>query len=78
MRRAPRRGDVYWVVLDPTTATGIKKTRPSIIVPNDSCNAYVRPRRRASAHQQRVLAFELIESLRRDLALADSLEQMIA
>jgi mRNA interferase MazF len=40
MRRAPRRGDVYWVALDPTMGTEIKKTRPAIIVSNDSCNAY--------------------------------------
>ena len=40
MRCAPRRGDVYWVALDPTMGTEIKKTRPAIIVSNDSCNAY--------------------------------------
>ncbi len=40
MKRAPRRGDIYWVALDPTMGTEIKKTRPAIIVSNDSCNAY--------------------------------------
>ena len=28
--RAPRRGDVYWVALDPTVGTEIKKTRPAV------------------------------------------------
>ena len=36
----PKRGDVYWVVLDPTIGSEIKKTRPAIIVSNDSCNAF--------------------------------------
>lgn len=31
-----RRGDVYWVNLDPTVGTEIKKTRPALVVsPND-------------------------------------------
>lgn len=36
----PRRGDVYWVVLDPTIGSEIKKTRPAVVVSNDSCNAF--------------------------------------
>ena len=40
MRRAPRRGDVYWVNLDPVVGTEIRKTRPAVIVSNDSCNRY--------------------------------------
>jgi mRNA interferase MazF len=36
----PKRGDVYWVVLDPTVASEIKKTRPAVIVSNDSCNSF--------------------------------------
>jgi mRNA interferase MazF len=40
VRAQPRRGDVYWVVLDPTVGTEIRKTRPAVIVSNDSCNAY--------------------------------------
>jgi mRNA interferase MazF len=39
-RVAPRRGDVFWVILDPTVGTEIKKTRPAVIVSNDSCNAH--------------------------------------
>jgi mRNA interferase MazF len=40
MRRAPRRGEVYGVALDPSMGRKIKKTRPAIIVSNDSCNTY--------------------------------------
>jgi mRNA interferase MazF len=38
--RAPRRGDVYWVNLDPVIGTEIRKTRPAVVVSNDSCNRY--------------------------------------
>ena len=40
MSRAPRRGDVYWVNLDPVVGTEIRKTRPAVVVSNDSCNRY--------------------------------------
>ena len=40
MSRTPRRGDVYWVNLDPVVGTEIRKTRPAVIVSNDSCNRY--------------------------------------
>lgn len=40
MSRLPRRGDVYWVNLDPVFGTEIRKTRPAVIVSNDSCNRY--------------------------------------
>jgi len=36
----PRRGDVMWVKLDPTLGTEIRKTRPAVVVSNDSCNRY--------------------------------------
>lgn len=39
-RVAPRRGDVFWVALDPALGTDIKKTRPAVVVSNDSCNRY--------------------------------------
>lgn len=42
MRPAPRRGDLYWVALDPTLGTEIRKTRPAVIVSNDSCNTFGR------------------------------------
>jgi len=38
--RAPLRGEVYWVALDPVIGTEIRKTRPAVIVSNDSCNRY--------------------------------------
>jgi mRNA interferase MazF len=34
------RGDIYWVNLDPTVGTEIKKTRPAIVVSNDACNKH--------------------------------------
>jgi len=42
MKARPRRGDIYWVALDPTLGTEIRKTRPAVIVSNDSCNTYGR------------------------------------
>ena len=36
----PRRGDVYWVALDPTLGTEIRKTRPAVVVSNDSANSF--------------------------------------
>jgi mRNA interferase MazF len=31
---------VYWVNLDPVVGTEIRKTRPAVIVSNDSCNRH--------------------------------------
>ncbi len=36
----PRRGDVYWVDLDPTVGTEIAKTRPCVVISNDTGNEY--------------------------------------
>jgi mRNA interferase MazF len=36
----PRRGDVHWVALDPTMGTEIRKTRPAVVISNDSCNTF--------------------------------------
>ena len=33
-----RRGEIYWVKLDPTVGTETKKTRPAIVISNDSQN----------------------------------------
>ncbi|NOU21560.1 MAG: type II toxin-antitoxin system PemK/MazF family toxin [Methyloglobulus sp.] len=33
-----RRGEVYWVNLDPTVGTEIKKTRPALVVSPDDLN----------------------------------------
>ena len=40
MTAKPRRGDVYWVALNPAKGTEIRKTRPAVVVSNDSCNAF--------------------------------------
>jgi mRNA interferase MazF len=40
MKRTPRRGDVYWVALDPVLGSEIRKTRPAVVVSNNSCNAF--------------------------------------
>lgn len=39
-RAAPRRGDIFWVRLDPTVGSEIQKTRPAVIVSNDACNTH--------------------------------------
>lgn len=36
----PRRGEVYWVQLDPTIGLEIAKTRPAVIISNDVGNQY--------------------------------------
>lgn len=38
MKRYPTRGEIYWVNLDPTVGSEIKKTRPCIIISNDAGN----------------------------------------
>ena len=38
--KVPRRGEVWWVALDPAVGTEIRKTRPAVVVSNDSCNRY--------------------------------------
>lgn len=37
--RSIRRGEVYWVTLDPTIKTEIQKTRPALVVSTDDMNA---------------------------------------
>jgi mRNA interferase MazF len=39
-RRFPRRGELYWVGLDPTIGSEIAKTRPCLVVSNDVGNQY--------------------------------------
>ena len=36
----PRRGDLYWVSLDPTIGSEIAKTRPAVIISNNVGNQY--------------------------------------
>jgi mRNA interferase MazF len=40
VRRPPRRGEIYWVALDPGRGTEIRKTRPAVVISNNSCNRY--------------------------------------
>jgi mRNA interferase MazF len=40
VKAGPRRGDIYFVALDPTVGTEIRKTRPAVVVSNDSCNTH--------------------------------------
>jgi len=34
----PKRGEIYWIQLDPTVGTEIQKTRPCLILSNNSQN----------------------------------------
>ncbi len=34
----PRRGEVWWIALDPSLGGEIRKTRPAIVVSNDAAN----------------------------------------
>lgn len=34
-----KRGEVYWVILDPTVGSEIRKTRPALVVSPDDMNA---------------------------------------
>ena len=38
MTEYPKRGSIYWIQLDPTIGTEIRKTRPCLIVSNNSQN----------------------------------------
>jgi mRNA interferase MazF len=37
--RKPKRGNVFWVNLDPSIGTKVKKTRPAVILSNDAQNS---------------------------------------
>lgn len=36
----PQRGEIYWVNLDPTVGSEISKTRPALIISNNTGNQY--------------------------------------
>ena len=38
MNEYPKRGDVYWISLDPTVGSETKKIRPCVIISNDAQN----------------------------------------
>ena len=59
----PRRGDIYWVALDPTVGTEIAKTRPAAVISNDIGNRYsdrviVAPI--TPQHTDRIYPFEVV------------------
>jgi mRNA interferase MazF len=59
----PRRGEVYWVALDPVVGSEIAKTRPAVITSNDIGNQYadrviVAPV--SSGNTRRVYPFEVL------------------
>ena len=37
----PRRGEVWWVAFDPSLGGEIRKTRPALVVSNDSANRHL-------------------------------------
>jgi len=37
----PKRGEVWWVCFDPSIGTEMKKTRPAIVMSNDSANEFL-------------------------------------
>lgn len=37
----PKRGEVWWVSFDPSIGTEVKKTRPAIVMSNDSANEFL-------------------------------------
>ncbi len=58
----PKRGELYWVNLDPTVGSEIAKTRPALIISNNIGNEHadrviVAPV--SSGHIQRVYPFEV-------------------
>ncbi len=59
----PRRGEIYWVSLDPTIGSEISKTRPALIISNDVGNQHadrviVAPI--SSGNTNRVYPFEVL------------------
>jgi mRNA interferase MazF len=40
VKRPPRRGEIWWVALDPALGSEIRKTRPAVVISNDSCNRF--------------------------------------
>lgn len=41
MNIIPKRGEIFWVNLEPTVGTEINKIRPCLIISNDSSNEYL-------------------------------------
>ena len=41
MSRHPKRGEIWWIVFDPSVGGEIQKTRPAVIVSNDASNKHL-------------------------------------
>lgn len=39
--KSPKRGEIYWVAFDPSQGTEVQKTRPAVIISNDSFNKHL-------------------------------------
>jgi mRNA interferase MazF len=37
----PKRGDIYWVSFDPSQGTEVQKTRPAVVISNDTFNKHL-------------------------------------
>jgi mRNA interferase MazF len=62
-----RRGDLYWVDLEPTRGSEANRTRPAVIVSNDAANRAVERMRRGvvtvvpvTSNTDRVLSFQVL------------------
>lgn len=38
MKKVPKRGDIFWVKLDPTFGSEMQKTRPALVISNNDGN----------------------------------------
>jgi mRNA interferase MazF len=62
-----RRGDLYWVDLEPTRGSEANKTRPAVIVSSDAANRAVERTRRGvvtvvpvTSNTDRILSFQVL------------------
>lgn len=55
MNKFPKRSEIYWICLDPTIGSEVKKTRPGLILSNDSSNK----------HSPRVIIAPITSSIQR-------------
>ncbi len=53
MNKQPKRGEIYWVSLDPTIGSEVNKTRPALILSNNLANQ----------HSQRVIVAPITSSI---------------
>ncbi len=61
----PQRGEIYWVNLDPTVGSEISKTRPALIISNNTGNQYasrviIAPISSSGSGMSKVYPFEVL------------------